>query len=245
MYDIGDKMIITLGDIHGRFNLLQTNITNLNLSDCVIIQVGDFGVGFDNLKNDLQTLTVLNKFLSDRDIQLFVIRGNHDGPTFFTGDKYFFSNIFLLKDYSTISYGSEGKKILCVGGAISVDRGNDSEGPWQGRVEGFDYWKDENFVLDEAKLKVMSDVDIVLTHSAPDFCFPHGVTGTQKWINSNPELYFELIKEREDLTKMYNILSENNKIRQWCYGHFHSGKRDEYLDTKFVLLSIDEFYEIR
>jgi hypothetical protein len=252
MHNIGDKLIITVGDTHGRFKRFSQLISSVNLSDCVIIQVGDFGLGFQPLKKDLLEMEELNSFLTTLNIFLYVIRGNHDDPKFYTGDKYFFSNIILLKDYSTITYGTEGKKILAVGGAVSVDRQanpyerNALGEPWVGRFEGIDYWKDEVFALDEEKLKTFKDIDIVITHSAPDFCFPYGV-GVSNWIKSDQTLYKDLIKERSDLTKMYNILSENNNIRQWCYGHFHNQKIEEHgvNNTRFKLLDIEEFYEIR
>jgi hypothetical protein len=37
-------MILMLGDIHGNFNYLKQNIKQKRIDNCVIIQVGDFGL---------------------------------------------------------------------------------------------------------------------------------------------------------------------------------------------------------
>ena len=45
-------MIFYLGDIHGNFNLINQYIKQYDLKDAHIIQVGDFGVGFNTLEKE-------------------------------------------------------------------------------------------------------------------------------------------------------------------------------------------------
>ena len=112
-------MILLIGDIHGNFNYLKHQITQKNITDCTIIQVGDFGIGFTNRDNDIETLKNLNDFLMGQNITMLAIRGNHDNPDFFKGDIEF-TNLKLLPDYTTLNL--EGNNFLFIGGAISVDR---------------------------------------------------------------------------------------------------------------------------
>jgi hypothetical protein len=54
----------------------------------------------------------------------------------------------------------------------------------------------------------------------------------------------DLNNERRDLTKMYEILKENNLIDKWFYGHFHLNKAEYYEYTDFMMIGIDTFREI-
>jgi len=132
-------MIVTTADWHGEWNKVIREIKRLELSDCTIIQVGDFGIGFEKPEKELRTMQYLNATLESNNIKLYAIRGNHDDPAYFDGT-YKVGNIELLADYTILNI--EGKSILCVGGAISVDRSPNPEvpnmygKPWKGRKLG-------------------------------------------------------------------------------------------------------------
>lgn len=240
-------MLIFSGDWHGDFQKVTKEIKKLDLRDCTIFQVGDFGIGFNRKEKEIRVLEAFNQTLRARNIKIYAIRGNHDDPSYFNNDVY--GNITLLKDYSVIT--EDSINILCVGGAISCDRKpnpdiRDINGkPHKGRKEGSNYWKDEVFVLDTSKLKDLKNIDIVVTHSAPHFCQPITKGGIEKWIKHDPELDEECTKERNDHTQMYDILKENNNIKSWFYGHMHFSNTEYFDNTKFVLLDINEFYELR
>ena len=136
-----------LGDIHGDFYCIERFCRkNKEKKKINLIQVGDFGAGFDfNIPGQFMIkMDSLNGILAEYNITLYVLRGNHDDPQYFTGTyENFWSNIKLMPDYSVVEI--EGKRVLMVGGAISIDR--------LGRAEGKSWWSDEVFVLDEEKLK--------------------------------------------------------------------------------------------
>ena len=90
------------------------------------------------------------------------MRGNHDNPNIWINNTFKYSNIKLIQDYETKIFNN--KKYLFVGGAISVDR--------KQRKEGIDYWNNEKFILDEDKLNTFSDIDIVITHTCPEYAPP-------------------------------------------------------------------------
>jgi DNA repair exonuclease SbcCD nuclease subunit len=242
-------MLVVSGDWHGDWKAVIGEIKRLDLRDCTLIQVGDFGMGFDPIKKDLATLKYLNTTLKPRNIQLYAIRGNHDNPTYFDGSIKT-SNIKLLPDYSVLTI--DGLNVLCVGGAISIDRKpNPAEfdyrgRPWKGRKEGVNYWPNETFVLKPELLKDLKNIDIVVTHSAPDFCEPRTKHGLSTWIKADPGLADECMKERNDHSKMYDILKANDcPLKYWFYGHFHYYKREEFENTECVLIDINQFYEVR
>lgn len=248
------KQVILLGDIHanGSFEFLKTMITKYQIGNneevTYIIQVGDFGIGFYP-KTDVLALRKLNKFLRLRNIIMLVIRGNHDNPSFFKGD-YLFPNLKLLPDYTTMVINN--KKYLFVGGAISIDRKSRLATDQINASMGFkteNYWFDEAFVYDEEKLKSLNDINIVITHSAPEWCEPENKLGFGDLVNtfaSNDEwLLTDLRIERKHISNMFQDLENNGcNIELHAYGHFHRSYSMLYKNTQHWLLNINEFKEI-
>jgi len=95
--------IIASGDWHSNFEPMINKINiSYSLTDSLIIQCGDFGVGFAEKQMYVDFFRKLNKKLKLKNNILFVLRGNHDSPEYFN-DKIIFSNIKLVSDYSIIS----------------------------------------------------------------------------------------------------------------------------------------------
>jgi len=244
-----EKNIIYLGDIHGNFTQLRAYINRLNISDTTIIQVGDFGIGFTTKKNDEEILFELNKFLESKTIIMLAIRGNHDDPFYFNGD-HMYSNLKLLPDYTVMDI--EDEKHLFVGGAISIDRKyrieNDKVYDRMGVAKN-SYWKDEVFVLNKKKLNKIKGIDVLITHTTPDWCFPVNYGSfpeiVRSFANDDPSLIFDLTMEREELGKFFSILSENNNIKHHFYGHFHNSHTVENEGCTHHLLGIFEFKQLK
>jgi DNA repair exonuclease SbcCD nuclease subunit len=228
-----------LGDIHGDFYCIEKFCRkNGEKKKINLIQIGDFGAGFDfGVPGEfIIKMDYLNSILAEYNITLYVLRGNHDDPQYFTGTyENYWSNLKLMPDYSVLEI--EGKRVLLVGGAISIDR--------LGRTEGVSWWPDEVFVLDEEKLKMIKNIDLVATHTSPKFCHPTEFNNLVfSFAGYDPTLLSELTSERELITRMYHILKENgNPMEKWFYGHFHAEKHKTYDDTQFNLLSINQYYE--
>lgn len=239
---------IVCGDTHGNHKLIAHRIKSMKITDMTLFHVGDFGIGFVREELEIEALENLNKLLKKFNCHLYVIRGNHDKPTYFDGS-YDYSNLHLMPDYSIINVN--GDNVLMVGGAISVDRKNRlremqklaSSGRW---IE--QYWFDEVFVLDEEKLKAMTDISYVITHTIHEHVGPH-IKNSSFVMNmvddGDDKLIEDLQVERAQLTRMFEILKENNKIMKWLYGHFHDSQIMDYEGTDFVMLNIDQFYEVR
>jgi len=229
--------LVFLGDTHGNFGYLEylfAKMEGLNL-----FHVGDFGMG-DSIINGGVILKRLDAKLKATNNTMWVIRGNHDNPAFWTGD-HMYDNIKLIPDYTVVEI--EGKRVLGVGGAISVDR--------VPRMAMMNFWwPDEVFVLEREILAEMRDIDVVVTHTAPHFAHPVGINGfvrgfVRGFAKDDPLLIQMLAQERNDLTEMYDILKENNNITDWLYGHFHTNEVTLHEGVKFRVIGINDTYDLR
>ena len=223
------RKIFIIGDLHSNFMWLENQLYNFNGGD--VIFVGDIQFHFQN-NEWLAWFKTFNDELVKRDIQMYGIRGNHDNNSYGLEQKYTFSNFQLVKDYTDLNLKYN---ILCVGGAVSIDR----------KLQSY-YRKDEEFVYDEEFCKNIRNVDIVITHSAPDYCFPRGYDTKflQNYYNIDSKLRSDLVSERLTINKMFDVLKTNNEVKYWFSGHFHSSKTENIFGTTYKLLNICEVYEL-
>ena len=224
--------MLLLGDIHGSFSHLEYIINNTVEKN--IIQVGDFGLGFKELEADLKTLKRIDDLLLHESKELYVIRGNHDNPKFWDGsyeDK--FNNIYLVEDYAV--HYIEDKKILFMGGAVSIDRLQRVAGKSWWLLEGFDYNEDKLTDI----LKFAGGVDMVVTHTSPSFCHPRGFNSlVHSFAYEDKTLLTDLKAERAEMDRAYSVICSYGKPSHWFYGHFHSDVHEEIDGTKFILLGV-------
>jgi predicted phosphodiesterase len=245
--------MIIIGDHHGAHKTLKNAIKNKHIENETFIHVGDFGTGFTKLSNEMGQIDLWNTFLIERNCMMYVVRGNHDDPTYFDKVDYNFdaSNIKFLPDYTVFEV--DGKKILGVGGAISIDRvpriaTNQQTSRFGGSKRC--WWKGEIFNYDEEKIKKIEGVDIVITHSCPNFVAPVVVKNNwpyivKQFLPNDPTLESMLVKERKEIGDMCNLLRKKNDIRYWFYGHFHQSEVTHNGPTLFRMLGINELYEHR
>jgi predicted phosphodiesterase len=256
-YETFDQPIYIIGDIHGDFDTLKKSLLKYKtLETCVLIIAGDIGLGAIRDEYYQETFEDLNNLCLERHIQLFMVRGNHDNPSYFDEEKIAFSNVKSVPDYSVISVGDN--HILCVGGGISIDRKNRIASftskvkrlqeefptlPLDGlkQVVFPTYWVDEAPYYDEEALNEINDLGLnikyVVTHTSPDFCFKTNKDGISYYLNIDDELEDDLNYERGVFSSIYHKLKRDNHLLQtWVYGHFHD-HNDEIIDnTRFVTL---------
>ena len=231
-------MIHFIGDIHGDFLGLTNKIRALNITNATLIQVGDFGVGFQSFEQDMLSIKKLNNFLLKTRNHLHVIRGNHDNPKFFDGSIRR-SNLHLLKDYSIVQ--AEGKHIFLAGGAVSIDR--------RQRMVDRNYWTDESFEFDLQKLESISseidNIDIVVTHSCPAEFWPYTVDSIKRYLMRDKSLLTDIENERTALSKLLHVLvTTNKKNLRWYYGHFHESKSGSFNQIRYRALRTNEIIHI-
>lgn len=209
---------------------LINRIEKLDIKDCILISVGDWGYGFSfSPTRDYENQKVLNEFFVERNIQCYVIRGNHDDPCAFKGkSRIVFSNLEFLEDYTTKELN--GEKFLFIGGAVSIDR--------RYRKEGIDYWIDEIFKLDESKIQ---ECDVLVTHSAPSWIGPFDKDGLSGWCKNDPTLWNECVTERKAHDRLFKLA----KPKKSYHGHFHTSTVVDFDDCWARILDIFEIYEHR
>ena len=252
-----DRPCYVVADIHGLPHLILDNIRKYDIRNCVLIVAGDIGLGFHTYMSHYQQYFNINKELEERDVNVFLVRGNHDDKSYFKELKINFSNIKSIPDYTIITIG--GKNILCVGGGISIDRKyrkaryetmvKQFKKEWPAITEGDLkdmilplYFDDEQVVLDVELIDDITNwginVDYIVTHSAPNFCFPTDKHNIKSWLKEDKNLEFDIDTERSLLTKLYTYLKDRNHyIKHWIYGHFHIHTDTIYENVKFTAIS--------
>lgn len=225
---IVNNPIYIIGDIHGRFGDLKDIIIKNDIHDCIIICVGDYGIGFNfSYQRELETQKILNEFFKLRNIKFYTIRGNHDDPSYFKCNvRLQYTNLELLEDYTELELN--GEKFLFVGGAVSIDR--------RFRKESIDYWIDEIFKLDLDKVQ---KCDVLITHSAPTWIGPFDKDGISRWCAKDVTLWDECLKERKEHDQLVNKCNPN---RLYC-GHFHQTHAVDMNDCYGRILSELEILE--
>lgn len=220
--------IYITGDIHGEFLPLMFIINQREkLKNCSVIVAGDIGMGFYKPGYYLDTFKDMEKRLSKNNIQLYLVRGNHDNPFYFnvTPDNLKnFPHVHLVHDYEVLHI--DNHNILCVGGASSVDKIY--------RIAGETWWEGEN-IIPYDKL-VCKNIDVVITHCAPMFCPPK--YERISWMDD--ELDEKSRADRVLLGKLYFDLLKKSKPKYWFYGHYHAHYVSELSNKEKSFSDIDK-----
>lgn len=204
-----------IGDTHGSFRQLA-EWARTGSAD-VLIHVGDAGAGF-GINDRFAQFAAL---LGHTGKRAYFVRGNHDDPAYYAEGRQVGENLVFLPDYATVRI--DGGDILCVGGALSVDRTQ--------RTEGVDYWRDEAFVWNPYRLAGLERPPRwVITHTAPlDWTgVPRRNAFMDSWFAADPALWDDTAQENRDLTALAKALHVNEHgkgtVERWFYGHFHRSR---------------------
>ena len=234
-------MIIAVGDVHGEFKEMQSQMVEIMESagePVNFVQVGDFGLGFERPKRDHDRLTTINHFLKEKDSRLYVIRGNHDNPGFWEwGCGYQFSNIeFVPDDYVRVI---EGKTCYFAGGAISIDRCR--------RTQGIDYWAAEEYKVKDLIRFVSDPIDILFTHDVYHPVSPFGTTSDvlKYWCDRDQNLMGDILNSQNSMMSLYHDVYDTNPKFSWYHGHYHESHVTNNDGQLVHSLSILEFKEVR
>lgn len=253
------KSVVVCGDIHGDFNgVIGKLCLQYQLENTLLIVAGDCGFGFNEVGYYKEVARRHRKRLNDSNNWVVFVRGNHDNPAYFDGKAINHKRFIAVPDYSIIQ--AAGLTILCVGGAISIDRQyrikvwQQNKGRFpapsdQDPLEPNYYWENESPILDTEKLAVIGEqfkVDAVITHTAPSFCELQSKLGLASWCLEDEKLMEDVNVERAIMDQLYQYLKDaNHPISHWCYGHFHQSWHQNINGTFFKLLDILEFHQLR
>ena len=249
------RHVMVCGDIHGDFKSLVFKFCIENaMTDTLVIVAGDCGFGFQRPDYYKDIYTKLSSRLAKANNWVVFVRGNHDNPAYFNGKQVNSRRWKAVPDYSVLR--ACGHSILCVGGAISVDRGWRKyeqyiieEEEKYGKLMPYVYWPDEVPVYDEAQLKRIDEgnaIDVVVTHTAPSFCEKKSRADIQGWLVRDENLLNDVIHERQVMDDIHAYLTaHHHPLQQWFYGHFHKSWYSRIDGVDFHLLDSMEMREVK
>lgn len=217
-----------IGDSHGYFTspspksgkCLHTLLPTIPLDT---VQIGDYGI-FDG--QDVRTLRKVKKREGYTD-SFFC--GNHDNPELCAKQSNWLGRYGILPNRPSVMF---------FGGAESCDV--KPNGFWAGRVEGKDWWKDEQLDHEEMlkALQLYQDTkpDIVLSHDCPKRCY--GLLSFTPGFK-----YWEWAEGRTP--DFLDRLMDIHKPRMWVHGHHHQARSYEVDGCRFRCLDELEVIEVR
>lgn len=230
-------MAMLIGDIHGEVRSL---IRFINSNEKYCIQLGDFGLIFDNTEDEKYVLDYLEDLLSQKDKYIFTILGNHENYDFYDKLPESFFMGTKVKKYTNhimaVCRGEiltlDGKSFLCLGGADSHDK------EWRMEYEKINqkkiWWEQE--IISEEDIQNAYDnlewtsgkVDFILSHTPPAcFCYQLYKDG----VFSKSELLLE---------QLLNVA----EFDTWYCGHVHTSACKSIGESAIVSLNIDEMLTI-
>ncbi len=256
------KGIVVSGDIHGDFNQLVFKLClQYRMRDTLLIVAGDCGFGFEKKESYENMVKRNSRRMDEANNWIVFVRGNHDNPAYFDGHAFKHRRFIAVPDYTIIQNCSH--TILCVGGAISIDRQHRIN-EWKYRqmrststytndatTNSFlknTYWSNEPPLFDEKKMDTIHlqySIDTVITHTAPSFCELFAKGNLSQWAESDTHLIADVKSERATMDKLHErIVQDHHPVTHWCYAHFHQSWHCSIHGILFKMLDIMEFYPI-
>ncbi|QMW73042.1 metallophosphoesterase [Anaerostipes caccae L1-92] len=223
-------MIYITGDTHGRFERVERFCERFGTSrEDILIILGDAGINFNGGRHD----QMKKEFLESLPITIFAIHGNHEqrpctigtykekmwrGGTVYYEEEY--PDLLFAKDGEVFEL--DGKKVIVMGGAYSVDK-------MVRLMYGYGWWPDEQPSEEikkdvERKLEELGwKVDVVLSHTTPlkyepVEVFLEGID--QSKVDKSTEAWLDRIEDRLDYGK-------------WYCGHYHTEKKIDRVEIMF------------
>ena len=216
--------IFVCGDTHGsieetkKLNNMHFPMQEQLTKQDVVIQLGDFGWVWSFLGKNKEQEYWLD-WLASKNFTLAVVLGNHENydiieqlPTIQkwgnelmvlkrdTGDIFFFKR--------GLTYMINNKKILIIGGALSIDKAN--------RKAHISWWEQEELTSKEIETclfeidKHEHRFDYILTHTCP-----------QKYIH---HLEDNTVKVKCSVSSFLDHVDDMVTFTSWHFGHFHQDK---------------------
>ena len=211
-------MVILTGDTHGEFDRIEQFCEEYETTENdVMVILGDAGINYWLDEQD----EALKERLSQLPITLFCIHGNHEErPEEVSGYELVewrggfvwiqpeYPNLLFAKDGEI--YQFDGKTVITIGGAYSVDKYYRLAvgAPWFGTEQPDERTKGQ---VMSALNRVGWKVDYVFSHTVPLSAIPrHALLPTvdQKMVDNSTEEWLEEIAQKLD-------------YQGWFAGHFH------------------------
>ena len=217
-------MIYITGDTHRDF--MRLDKMKFNKDDMLII-LGDTDINYCLNEEDNK----FKKYLKKYNVKMFCIRGNHEERpenistykeiNMFGGKVYIeeeYPNLIFAKDGE--EYNIDGKSVLVIGGAYSVDKD-------YRLMYGYKWFRDEQLTKEEMDI-IYNRVkgkhfDIVLTHTCPYKYEP-----VEVFLSG-----IDQSKVDKSMEHFLDKIEKNIKYDKWYCGHYHTEKKIDNLEFMF------------
>jgi len=200
--------VLVVGDTHGDFTNLNKVIEEF--TPHLVLSTGDFGCW--DIKG-------MGAAILPRGSRVVFVDGNHENHEVLRQLRRTVHNqkkpIFVIPQVYYAPRGTilsvNGKSILMMGGADSVDKAM--------RIEGRDWFPDEQITSHDINSVPKCKIDVIISHCAPPF------------VEDAMEL--EPIGKGQSST-MLEFLFDAFKPKKWFFGHYHAPFRMEIGGCEFV-----------
>lgn len=231
------KYVAFIGDPHGDWQHLL-NVTREYRDTCFII-CGDCGFGFHDTKEP-KIKSMIKKmhqpFLEKRNNWFVFLRGNHDDPLWFYDEELMrrinTDRFILVRDFTLVEVA--GKRILCIGGAVSIDR--------RFRKTNSSYWMKEEvgFILTTLSENVneLINIDILCTHTVPRNYVQNNMV-RKDWIRESFKVDKKLAQDCDREDRFMENMYKNFTPKVWFHGHYHFSA-DRMINDSCRLISLNE-----
>jgi len=207
---------IAVGDIHGEFTPLISIIKENR--NTILLQCGDFG-WWRFLRKRIMDL---DRICNENNVIIHWCEGNHEDHPFIKQNDMVTPNIIYQPRGSTVKL-SDGRVVLFIGGADSIDK--------KYRTAGYDWFpKDENITMDDIDNLPDIDVDVIISHTAPDY-FDLGLPATGYFAGVDLSTYKDYNRY------LLNAVYDKYKPKEWYFGHFHKYNKGKYENCEWIMLN--------
>ena len=183
----------------------SSSSSSAQLADLLVVVCGGCRLGSQKEDELDKAIKELEKYGGEHRCHFVFVRGHHDNPVLFDGEKIASDHVVAVPNYSVLSACE--KKFLCVGGAVSYDRS------WPYGVS----YKGE---APEYKPELVNcDINGIITEAAPTFMAPV-IDFTSKWFECDESLKQDIINERHVMDQIYMHFTDG-KSRVWYYTKYN------------------------
>jgi predicted phosphodiesterase len=227
---IDNTPVYLIGDLHTNYKQFKEQFENdESLKNCIFIFLGD--MDFRDEEIAYNQFKKLDNILAERNIDSYVIRGNHDNPKFWNPDELATSSNDMLlwskfKSFKPIGSHTRitinGNVGIIISGAVTLNRAD--------LTSGVNYWPEYDKIdlppdfIDYGE--GLKNIDFIIGHTGPIYSdiFKEQKTGCERYLKDG-----FLVNDLENEQKQLREILKRYRPKRWYCGHYHFEKDIKYV----------------